>query len=471
MPRHARLVSLLIVLVLSLSQPSTLAMASAPTLAAAPTLAQPGPAVKQAFDLLIDHFVFAPDHTLLLRGGWGAAVTALKSKGAEGFPEEPPAFGAGRDADWRRFAAGYDKLAAAADGKFEKAVFDRLIVDGMAKSLGEGHTYFMSPEDYRAAQAQFLNRDRYGGIGVVVNEERKIIDIFEDSPAQAGGVQLGDQIVKVNGESIDGLSPTELSQKIRGEPGTPVELTVLRDGEPVVLKLVRAQIRVAWVTSRILDDGVGYLRIRTFPIPSALEDFRKAVARFQEKQIKALVVDLRGNLGGSVDTGVEIASTFIKNGPLYQQIDRRGGHRTVTAFGDYWEQTPPTAVLVNGASGSMSEILAAAMQERGVARVFGTKTSGNVAGALFYPLADGSGLSIANWVIKSGEGRPLDGVGLEPDEVIELDAKTLVSGTDNQLSAALGYVRQKAAAGGPQARHRPEVQGVGTRLANLPLAA
>jgi carboxyl-terminal processing protease len=427
-------------------------LASAPAPAAPAAVAEPGRMVRQAFDLLMDHFVVPPSSAAVLNGGWDGALAALKEKGVEDVAGRPSLSG-NRVQDWRAFAEAYGALADAASGKLDPGLLDQAVVRGMAASLNEGHTYYLTPEEFRRAQEQIRNRERYGGIGVSVNEERKIVEVFEGSPAAAGGLRPGDQIVAVDGKPIDGMSPTDASTLIRGEPGTPVELTIRREGvpEPIVLVLTRAQVRVAWVSHRVRDDGIGYLRIRSFPTPSFLGEFRNAMAELEGANIKALVIDVRGNGGGVVDTGVEIASRFIREGPLYQQVDRRGGERTVTAFGDYWDRDIPIAVLVDGSSGSMSEILAAALQENGVGRVIGTKTAGVVAAGVPHRLLDGSGLSVTVQVIKSGLGKTLNGVGLEPDQTVELDPGLLRAGRDNQLEAAVAYVRGEVAARAPRA--------------------
>ena len=417
---------------------------------------EPSPIVPQAFNLLMDRFVFPPNSADVLNGGWSGGLTALGERGAQELPEDRPAFTNQRESDLRLFTSRYPELVEAAEGKLDKTELDRAIVRGMAASMNEGHTYYLTPEEMQAQMSRIRDTFRYAGVGISLNQERRVTDVFEDSPAEAGGIRPGDQIVAVDGVLIEGLPSGELSQRIRGEAGTPVELTIRRVGmaEPIVLRLVRAQVKVAWLSARMLDDGIGYLKIRTFPTPDALGPFREAMARFEDADIAALVIDVRGNPGGVVDSGVEVASRFIRNGPLYQRLDRSGGERTVTAFGDYWNRDTPIAVLTDGNSGSMSEILASAIRENGVGRVIGTRTAGNVAGTTPYPLQDGSGLAVTGWVIRSGLGKTLNGVGLEPDQVVELDPQQLAAGRDNQLDLALEYLRDESAARAATVRPR-----------------
>ena len=410
--------------------------------------AQPGRIVSQAFDLLMDRFVIPPDSSDVLNGGWKAGLTALREKGVQDLPSEDLGLTNDREADWRRFAERYGELARAAEGKLEQGELDRAIVAGMAAAMDEGHTYYMTPEAFRNAQEMIRNSVRYAGVGARFNRELIVIEVFEGSPAEAGGLRRGDQLIAVEGQSVEGQTPAEASARARGDPCTPVELTVRRahTREPVKFNMTRTELRVDWLSYRVLDGGIGYLQIRNFPTPDALGSFRAAMDRFDEADIRALVIDVRGNGGGSVDTGIHVASRFIpQRQPLFQRIDRQGGQRTITAWGDYWGRDVPIAVLVDGASGSMSEILAAALQENGIAPVFGVKTSGAVAGTNYHPLADGSALAVTSLLINSGQGKVLNKVGLEPDQVVELDVAGLRAGRDNQLEAALGYVRQEVA--------------------------
>jgi carboxyl-terminal processing protease len=198
--------------------------------------------------------------------------------------------------------------------------------------------------------------------------------------------------------------------------------------------------------ARILDGNIGYLQIRQFAVPDGLPIFNRAMTRFADANITALIIDVRNNPGGSVPTGEEILSRLLPdNRPIYRTVDRRGEH-TVSTWGDYWNHNIPIAVLTNGVSSSMSEILAAALQENGVARVIGTKTAGAVAAGVPVPLADGSGLLVTVQVITSPSGRVLNEVGLEPDQVVELDPEQFRVGKDTQLDAALSYVREQIAA-------------------------
>jgi carboxyl-terminal processing protease len=459
-PRAFRLLTLLFIATFVLAlvqQPSPARAGTLPIVTSAETVSQtsgrvqPGPIVRQAFDLLMDRFVIPPKSGDLLNGGLDNAHHFLeKQQVADPLAERPPFTGDRRE-DWRLFLPAYEKVARALGNKTPREELDRALVDGMAQSLKEAHTYFMPPDIFSQQMAELQNRNRYAGVGIQMSQDLIITDVFEGSPAEAAGLLPGDQLIAVNGESIEGMTSAETSTRVRGEPGTPVTLTLRRGGvaEPVVKTITRATISIDWMRAKILDNGIGYIQIRQFAIPDSLPLFNKAMDRFAEANIRALIIDVRGNPGGSVATGEEILSRLLPDDkPLYRQVERRTGERTVSTWGDYWGRDIPIAVLVNGASGSMSEILAAALQENGAARVFGTKTAGAVAAGVPVPLADGSGLLVTVQMITTPSGKVINEVGLEPDQVVELDPALFRVGKDTQLEAAVGYVRDEAASRG-----------------------
>ncbi|MDP8921584.1 MAG: S41 family peptidase [Chloroflexota bacterium] len=465
MPRILRVLTFFVlatILAVAAPQPAAgLARADGPVIAldqaaqVAPAQARPGPIVRQSFDLLMDRFVIPPESGAVLNGGLDGAEDLLQAKGIGHALTERPAWTNNRGDDWQLFLEAYNKIAEKAGEAISPIDLDRIVVAGMAASFDEGHTYYLPPEIFKEAQAQLTNQHRYAGIGVSMNRDLVVIEVFEGSPAEGAGLQVGDQLIAVEGESVEGKTTSETSSKVRGEPGTPVTLTIKREGVPdqISVTMTRAQISMDWIRARILDGNIGHLRIRTFPGPDALPLFNRAMERFSEAKVNGLIIDLRGNGGGSVATGEQVASKFIaENVPLYQQIDRRGGERTVTTWGERWDRDVPIAVLTDGGSGSMAEILAAALQENGIAKVFGVKTAGVVAGTSFHPLSDGSGLSVTFLIIKSGQGKVLNDVGLEPDQVVELDTAQLRRGHDNQLEAALAYVQAESAARANQQR-------------------
>ncbi|MCC6180144.1 MAG: PDZ domain-containing protein [Chloroflexi bacterium] len=455
MPRTPRFLILLVLAMfgLSVALPTT-ADASAISWGALTRLAQidssadarPGPIVRQAFDLIMDRLVVPPRSSVLLAGGLEGAGGLLEAKGIPA-PGVAPGFTDNRREDWQTFAQVYPQFVQALGDAAPRELLDRSIVDGMARSVNSSHTYYMSPELFRAAQADLQNRTRYAGIGVSLTRDLVITEVFEGSPAEAAGVLPGDQIVGVNGESVEGQDSAATSGKVRGEPGTQVTISFRRADSPTPIDktITRATVSYQWLRARILDGNIGYLKIRTWVTPDSLSLFNDAMQQFLDADVQGLIVDVRGNSGGSVATGEQVASRLIPpDQPLYQQIDRRGGERTVTTWGDYWDHDVPMAILTDGGSASMSEILASALKEDGIAQVIGTKTAGAVAAGVPYPLSDGSGLLVTSLLIKSARGNELESIGVEPDQVVEPDPAQLRLGKDVQLEAALGYIHEEA---------------------------
>jgi carboxyl-terminal processing protease len=473
-PRAFRLITLLLLATLGLTamQPAVARASAASAFAAVADFAQtsapdsfqqggqqPGPIVRQAFDLLMDRFVIPPKSGDVLNGALDGAHFYLESKQVADPLAERPAFTGTRSEDWRLFVAAYGKVRASLGDKGPSEILDRAMVDGMARSFKEAHTYYMPPEIYQQQMAELQNRNRYSGVGIQMSQELVITDVFEGSPAEGAGLQIGDQLMAVNGEPIEGLSSADTSTKVRGEAGTDVTLSVRRGPETVTKTMTRATIAYDWLRAKILDGNIGYLQIRQFAIPDALPLFNQAMDKFASANIRALVIDVRGNPGGAVATGEEIASRLMpESKPIYQQVDRRG-ERTVSTWGDYWNRDIPIAILTNGGSGSMSEILAAALQENGAARVIGTKTAGAVAAGVPIPLADGSGILVTVQMINTPTGKVINGTGLEPDQVVELDPAQFRAGKDSQLEAALSYVREQAAARGRSGLASPADSG------------
>jgi carboxyl-terminal processing protease len=275
-----------------------------------------------------------------------------------------------------------------------------------------------------------------------------VLEVFDGSPAAKAGIRTGDKIVEVDGESVAGGTSENAISRIRGTLGSTVEVVVERRGSPQPLRftLERAEIKLAFVRWDVIQrpDGrkVGYLQIRGFPEPSVDERVGQALAEIDQRQVDGLVLDLRGNSGGRIDVGMKVASRFLRDGVVFQQIDRNGRERQVRpTTGQYWERTMPIVALVDGGTASMGEILASALQESGAARVVGTQTAGSVAGARLFPLANGGALQITVLTITSGRGTVLNDVGLKPDVAIDLSDDDLLGGVDVQLETGIRNLR------------------------------
>ena len=312
-------------------------------------------------------------------------------------------------------------------------------IEGMLDTLGDGgHTRFLTPEE-REQNREDLS-GTYVGIGVTLeNEDEKVIVVapIENSPADRAGIEAGDVVVAVNGESVRGEDLSHVVEKVKGPEGTEVKLTVMRGEEERVFDLERSEIE-APVASWVLIPGsdVAHVRLSSFSNDSA-EKLREAFEESQSAGAQRFVLDLRDNPGGNLDQAVEIAGYFLKAGSVVYIRENASGEREEIEVGDGVERTDaPMAVLVNGGTGSSSEILAGALRDNDRAVVIGKKTFGTGTVLKEFVLRDGSAilLGVAEWLTPHGDF--IRGTGIAPDIEVSLEegAEPLVPSEARGLS-------------------------------------
>jgi len=410
-----------------------------------------------AFHVALDDLrasYFGPvDTRSALASAWDAAVTYAQAHGASGPPHTPRPAITDRDA-LARFDAALRALAAEETAhRIDERRLGEAAIAGLASSVHENHTYYISPEDWAQRNA---TGQRYAGIGVTISQVGEgfyISEVFANSPADNAGLQRGDRLLAVDRmpvppPSSDGLN--WLVQHLRGEPGTSVSVGLSRQGAPLDVQLTRAYIYVPDFEAKILDGDIGYLRVRAFPpaastgpdgktIAQALDD---ALARFDTAGTRGWVLDLRNDGGGYLDAMTAVASRFLAKGtPLF--VSRtRDGESTTRADGPQHLPARPLVVIINAGTASAAEILAAALQENGRALIIGQKSAGVANAANRDALPDGGGISIT--VVQSLTPllkRPLDGQGVLPNEQVEASADDIPRGADRQLDRAKAILR------------------------------
>ena len=404
---------------------------------------------RQAYDLLLDNFVSPPSPGSLI----AAAATEVGRRAGDKQPGEWPAptiaDDASRDDAWAAFETWLDRVAAILSPVVDRSTLDDMAIRALATAMSEHHTRYLDPRQNADHQAWRRGEVRYEGIGARLRRPSTVVlEVFDGSPAQKVGIRTGDRIIEVNGIAVgDGTSENAIS-KIRGTLGSNVEVAVERRGEaaPLRFSMTRAEITLSFVRWNVLQrpDGhrIGYLQIRGFPEPSVDERVGQALAELDRRAINGLVLDLRGNSGGRIDVGMKVAGRFLREGIIFQQVDRSGRERQVRpASGQYWERTVPMVTLVDGGTASMGEILGSALQEARASTVVGTQTAGSVAGARLFPLATGGALQITVLTITSGRGVVLNDVGLTPDVAVDLSDDDLLGGVDAQLESGIRNLR------------------------------
>jgi carboxyl-terminal processing protease len=423
----------------------------------APTAAEDAPtqarAFSDAYNLVLDHYVHPLDTSAMLTAGWDELTTEAAGKAAA--PGPKPHLSGDRAADLDSMRAALTDYLGKPNASPDGFVAAHALIRGMVHFVDEGHTYFLDPQQYKDYQSWSRGDNTYVGIGISVsarNSEPHIVEVYDDTPAQQAGLHAGDFLVSINDKAVAGLALEEMTALVRGPAGTSVKLVVRRGSDPqeLTFNVQRAEIHLQFVRQRMVDDDIGYVSLRGFPEPSVVDTIEQDVANFQEAGARGLVLDLRGNSGGRIDVGTRLLSDFLPSGTsIYEEIDRGGQNRIhFSRAGSQYDL--PLVVLVDGGTASMGEIFASAVQEHGAATVLGTNTAGSVAAAQVFGLPDGAGLQITVFEILSADGKPLNKVGVVPDEVIEPAPANQADATDPVVARAVEILHDQAA-GGPGA--------------------
>lgn len=315
----------------------------------------------------------------------------------------------------------------------------RAALHSAVSALGDQHTGFMDPVQMRQADLEL--QGNYEGIGAWVDtggEYIVIIAPMQDSPAEAAGLRSGDVVLAIDGEDMTGFDSSLALNRILGPAGTPVVLTIGREGEePFDVTIVRSRIVVPSVESEMLANDIAYVQLFTFGADSA-EDFHAALADLLAQNPRGLILDLRNNGGGYLDTAVNITSEFLAEGVVLLEDYNDGSRYTFEVREGGIATSIPMVVLVNEGSASASEILAGALQDYGRASLVGATTFGKGSVQITRMLSGDQGalrVTIARWL--TPEERQIHGIGLEPDYAVELTQEDVDAQRDPQLDEAI----------------------------------
>ncbi len=309
----------------------------------------------------------------------------------------------------------------------EKPDFKKLIngaIDGMLRSLDDQHTYFMDEEKHKAFQVEI--KGKFFGIGIEITMKNNILTVvspIEGTPAYRAGLKPNDRIIKINGESTIDKTIVDAVNKIRGERGTTVTLTIDRDGlsEPFDVEIARDEIKIQSIADMMLDNNIGYIRLKRFDMESAVELAGK-LNEYKQKGMKALIFDLRGNPGGLLTAAVQIADYFISDGILVSTKGRNNNENLIhnaSQKSTIVDNNLPVYLLINEGSASASEIVAGALKDHKRAITLGEKSFGKASvQKLFYYKGGTQALRLTIAKYYTPSGNLIHGKGIIPDIIV-----------------------------------------------------
>lgn len=315
------------------------------------------------------------------------------------------------------------------------------IYDGIMASLGDPYAAYYTQEEW--IELQNSTQGIYYGIGAYLQKNLttlypQITGIIAGSPAEESELRVDDYIYMVDGEDVYNMELEEVVAMIKGEEGTEVTLTIVRPstGEELEITLIRRRVESPTVTYEMLENDIAYITITEFDIVT-VDQFAEALATAKGQDMQGMILDLRGNPGGSLSSVVEIAQMILPEGLIVYTEDKYGERMTYSCDGSN-ELEVPLVVLVNGGSASASEILAGAIQDYGIGTLVGTTTYGKGIVQRLITLTDGSAVKLTVSHYYTPLGNDIHEVGIEPDVVLEFDAEAyLEDESDNQLDEAI----------------------------------
>ncbi|MBR3332564.1 S41 family peptidase [Candidatus Saccharibacteria bacterium] len=343
------------------------------------------------------------------------------------------------NADWSSLNEVYNKLASSYNGEIDEKVVVEGAKKGLVEALGDVYTVYMTPED----SSDFYN-DLHGNVGSGIGVEMglrdgyvRVLRTLPDNPARKAGILAGDILYKVDGEEVWSLSADEISKRVRGETGTEVEITVVRDGKEKTFKMTRETINN--VSAYVDYDGkTAIITVTRFDNDTGTK-VQAFAQEFASKGINKVILDLRNNGGGYVSAAQDLLSLWLDNQKVLEQKSKHYGNTTSnTSAGRAILKDIKTIVLVNGSTASASEIVAGALQDYGKATILGEKTYGKGVVQNLFDLSGGSTLKVTTAEWYTPNDRSINKEGITPDVVVERSYEDINAMRDPQLDKAKG---------------------------------
>lgn len=332
--------------------------------------------------------------------------------------------------------------------EIDEEMMAEAVYKGVVNGLGDAYAAYYTADEYK--QIQEKTEGIYCGIGTYISADNEngivtIIKPMKNSPAEKAGVLAGDILYAIDGEEVSNMEISQVQALIKGEKGSKVELTLIRQQGEVKVTVIRDEIVEDTVASQMLDGKIGYIQVTSFEQVTS-EQFRDAVDKLEAKGEEGLIIDLRDNGGGLLDTAVDMLDRLLPEGLVVYSMDKGGNKQEYNAK-DPDKFDKPLVVLVNGKSASASEVFSGALQDKKAGKLLGTKTFGKGIVQGIFALQDGSAVKMTTSKYYTPNGRNIHGKGLTPDIEVELSEKLEklpVSGkkVDNQIKAAYDYLTE-----------------------------
>lgn len=339
----------------------------------------------------------------------------------------------------------FEKVAVAHPKTLRENWLAHQVIEGMVEGLGDRYTVFMDPEEYRALK-ESMSGGNFGGVGIYIELAKEpgsrltVSRPIPDSPASDAGIQPGDVILAIDGTSTQGFTIEDAQDKLRGSIGSPVVLTLRRRNQelPFDVTLQRDNIRVSSVASELKEiDGhkLGYMRLQMFGEKSD-EELERAMRDLESQGAEGYFLDLRNNGGGYIVSAVDIVSKFVPTGSVVTSVEERGTGNKIYRSRPSLRRPKPLVLLINQYSASASEITAAALSDHGVAKLVGVKSFGKGSVQKIFSLPDESGVKITTAHYHTPTGKDINEVGIEPNQTVEFEGRSLADVEDTQFQAA-----------------------------------
>ncbi len=311
----------------------------------------------------------------------------------------------------------------------------KVAIDTMLASLDDPYSRYMSKSEY-LEQNNSIN-SKITGIGVNITSiagKIHIVNVMEGTPAQFANLLPKDIIIAIDGKEVNGLSLSEVANLVRGPENSFVNITILRNNDKLVKKVMRKEIKIKTVKSSIIDKNIGYIQITSFIGSTTPNEFLEALEK--TKNTEGLILDLRGNTGGLLPNAVFIANLFIPKGNIVSIVGRNGYKYDINAQDTEFSIKKPTVVLVDGNSASASEILSGALKDYNKAKLLGTTTYGKGMVQKIIPMPNETGLNLTIAKYLTPKGTDINKKGITPDIHVEFSLKDVKTNNDAQLQAA-----------------------------------